>query len=71
MKLKEYAMYIAKLAKKHPNATMVFSCDEEGNQYSPVQFNPTTGAYEFGGTGGEWTPNDGTKEFKVTAVCVN
>jgi len=67
MKLKEYAMYITKLVEKHPDATMVFSSDDEGNRFDEVRFNPTTGRF----VNGNWEPNDSTKEFKVNAVCVN
>lgn len=67
MKLKEYAMYIAKLVERHPDAIMVFSSDDEGNNYDEVRFNPTTGQF----SGREFIPNDGTKKFKVTAICVN
>jgi len=67
MKLKEYVVYIAKLVEKYPNATMVFSSDDEGNSFKEVRFNPTTGKWK----NGEWLPNDGTKKFKVNSICVN
>jgi len=67
MKLREYAIHIAKLVEKHPNATVVFSSDEEGNHFEEVRFNPTTGQFSTG----EFFPHDGTKTFKVDAICVN
>lgn len=66
MKLKEYAAKIAKLAKKYPTATVIYSSDDEGNEFAHVNFEPSAGNY-FGGN----RFGDFDKEGKINAVCVN
>ena len=60
MNVKEYAEIINELAKKHPDLPVVYSCDDEGNNFSFVVYSPSTGNYEI---------ECGRK--KVAAVCVN
>lgn len=46
MKLNEYADIINRLIKEgHGDAEMVYGCDEEGNEFKPVQFHPWFGAF--------------------------
>lgn len=71
MTLKEYAAKLAKLAKKYPNAKVVYAADDEGNYFREVNFTPSVG--NFGN--GEFINDDGTEEFsqefKVNSVCLN
>ena len=46
MKLKEYAKQINKLVKNHPNADVVYSIDDEGNNYRDVYYHPTYGDFD-------------------------
>ena len=77
MTLKEYALKLNEAAKKHPNALVIYSKDDEGNDYQQVHFAPTLGHFNDH----EWrSANDirdeeadtGTKlGLKINAVCVN
>ena len=42
MKLVDYAESIKRLAKKHPDATVVFASDEEGNSFHELNFHPSS-----------------------------
>ena len=48
MKLSEYAAAIAEVAKKYPDAKVVYSRDDEGNGYQEVYFTPTPGLFNDG-----------------------
>jgi hypothetical protein len=78
MKLKDYIVKLQKVADKHPNSTVVFAVDEEGNSFAEdgnsfaeVNFTPTLG--NFGD--GTFIADDGTFEFYeyggINAVCLN
>jgi len=71
MKLKDYIVKLQKLADKHPNSTVMFAVDDEGNSFAEVNFAPTLG--NFGGD--TFIAEDGTVEFTteygVNAVCLN
>lgn len=71
MKLKDYIVKLQKVADKHPNSTVVFAVDDEGNSFAEVNFTPTLG--NFGG--GTFIADDGTVEFDelcpINAVCLN
>ena len=62
MKLKDYAKKLAALAAKHPNANVVYSKDDEGNQFNEVIYEPTAGTFE---------DDNFEKSDKVNAVCIN
>lgn len=64
MKLKDYIKQLQVIAKTHPNATVVYSSDEEGNSYSEVVYSPTLGRFD-----GEREFDDATS-YK-NAVCIN
>jgi hypothetical protein len=64
MKLTEYIEQLQELAQKHPNATVIYSKDDEGNGYSPVHYSPSAGEFK-----GREFNNDASK--KVNAVCIN
>lgn len=71
MKLKDYIVKLQKVADKHPNSTVVFAVDEQGNSFAEVNFTPTLG--NFGGD--TFIADDGTVEFDelcpINAVCLN
>jgi len=70
MKLKDYIVKLQKVADKHPNSTVVFAVDDEGNSFAEVNFTPTLG--NFGD--GTFIADDGTFEFYeygINAVCLN
>lgn len=71
MKLKDYAKEIAELAAKYPEANMIYSKDDEGNCFFPLQFSPSAGRFErgFWETVGEL--ESGGKTAVINAVCVN
>jgi uncharacterized protein YpmB len=58
MKLKDYAAVIAKLAKKHPDLEVVYASDDEGNNFTYVNFEPAVNKVEIDGD-------------EVTVVTVN
>jgi hypothetical protein len=64
MKLINFAKIINELAKEHPNATVVYSCDEEGNRFSPSVYGPCAGNFSNGSF-------DTSEEAEVNAVCIN
>ncbi len=67
MKLSEYAKSINELVKKHPDAEVVYSIDEEGNVFKPVIYTPTAGTY----SNGEFSGEEDSEDRGVIAVCVN
>lgn len=40
MKLKEYIKKLQKVAETHPNVTVIYSKDDEGNQFSELNYPP-------------------------------
>lgn len=69
MKLKAYVKKLNKLAEKYPNAQVVFSSDDEGNNFQTVNYEPTLGFYESR----EFRSYDPDDEdcSTINAVCVN
>jgi hypothetical protein len=66
MKFKEYAHKINKLLKDKPETAeyeAVCASDDEGNNFGPVNFDPTVGRFE----------DDGFQDTTSTpnAVCIN
>jgi hypothetical protein len=45
MKLKEYIENLQKIADKHPNSDVVYSKDDEGNEYYKACHTPSLGYY--------------------------
>ena len=67
MRLVDYALLIVNLANKHPEATVIYSIDEEGNSFEPVQYGPSAGKYDKKNR--EFTHDDSNS--KANAVCIN
>jgi len=71
MKLKEYIKKLQKVAETHPNATVIYSKDDEGNQFSELNYSPSLGNF----WDDSFLSDDGTEEFKneyeINAVCLN
>jgi UDP-N-acetylglucosamine 2-epimerase len=66
MQLKEYIAHLQKIAKKYPDLEVVYSADDEGNNYGTVHYSPTIGEYNLGKFSTEVI---GDKE--PNAVCIN
>lgn len=64
MKLKAYAAKIQALAEKFPNARVIYSSDDEGNNFSEVAHEPTPGHFVK-------SDNEFQDCSPVNAVCVN
>jgi hypothetical protein len=65
MTLKEYSNKIRNLARKFPDAEVVYASDEEGNTFTKLYYEPTVGIFKDNGF-------YGTKDPKVVnAVCIN
>ena len=69
MKLKEYIEVLTDIERTHPNAKLIFSCDDEGNRFSEVHYQPALGYYD----GCDWETEGELEETgsKVNAVCIN
>jgi hypothetical protein len=78
MKLKEYIKGLKDIEKKHPDLEVVYSIDDEGNDYSKVYFSPTLGCFKEEGYGSEFLAEGEFDDWKdeqddlvVNAVCIN
>jgi len=69
MKLKEYAKKIATLARAFPNASVVYSIDDEGNDFREIQYQPSQGLFIKDGYNGEF--QEAENSSKVNAICIN
>ena len=69
MKLKDYAEKLSKLAERCPDVEVIYSGDDEGNDFQAVSYSPTLGFYEKG----EFRSYDPDNKDTVTinAVCLN
>jgi hypothetical protein len=67
MTIKQYIKQLQLIAKKYPDAELVYSVDEEGNAFDTVDFWPVPGHFDAG----EGAFNTDTEGKKVNAVCVN
>ena len=66
MTLKKYINDLQKWANEYPDLQVVYSCDEEGNRFSPVFYSPVVGEFKNG--------NEFDTEFsggKPNAICIN
>ena len=67
MKLKEYAKLINVLAEKYPDIDVVYSHDDEGNEFQMVNYQPGIGHFT--------DLNYGRGEFEqknpINAICIN
>lgn len=65
MKLLEYIEMLQDIAEEHGNIDVIYSSDDEGNEFSFVQYEPDVCEFD-----GECDAIfDG--EFDVNAVCIN
>lgn len=67
MTLENYIKVLTKLVQDNPNAgnyLVIYSADDEGNHFQPVQFHPTIGTYK-------WDGFDDSKSKDNNAVCIN
>ena len=46
MKIKQYIQSLMELARKHPNADVIYAKDSEGNDFNLIQYQPAYGEYE-------------------------
>lgn len=66
MTLKEYINNLQKIANEFPDLKVVYSCDEEGNKFSPVFYSPVVGEFKNGDEFNTEYSGD-----KPNAICVN
>ena len=65
MTLKEYIVKLQKLEKDYSDCEVIYSCDEEGNRFTPVYHDPSAGQFKAD----EFTsPSPKTKR---NAICIN
>ena len=67
MKLAEYILRLQELAQKHPNATVIYSKDDEGNGYSNVYYSPCLGNFKDG----QFNNDAALPSKQINAVCIN
>ena len=75
MKLKEYAKLINNIAKRYPNLEVIYSKDDEGNDFQEVVYEPSIGYFEEG----EYTEFDSIESDEqqflniknCNAICIN
>jgi len=48
MKIEQYKEFINKIAKEHPNVEVLYSIDDEGNDFRKVNFAPSYNTFEMG-----------------------
>jgi len=75
MTLQTYIKHLQKICDKYPKAKVVYSSDDEGNNFAPVEFPPQVGDFkddEFISEENfeEWEEDYGRK-CKVTAILIN
>lgn len=68
MNIKDFAANIQRLAKKYPDAIVVYSSDSEGNGFSEVDYGPTPGYFDPCSQQWDTEPVDGEG---IRAICVN
>jgi len=66
MKLKEYIANLQEICNKYPNLKVIYSSDEEGNNFDEVCYSPTIGKFK----NGEFENMEGEKT-KPNAVVIN
>jgi hypothetical protein len=75
MKLGDYILSLARIAKEHGNELLVvYAIDEEGNAFHPVHYTPSAGVYDASDHA-FWEVKyvEESKETKanVNCVCIN
>jgi len=68
MKISEMIKNLTKIKKEHGNLNLVYSIDDEGNEFKQICFTPTIGHYEDR----EFCPIDNKEDHdKINSCCVN
>lgn len=68
MKLKDYLKHLQELVEEHPEMLeydVVYSSDDEGNDFKEVIYLPSTGTFKDG----EWRHKEA--DVKPNAICIN
>mgnify|MGYP003150029770 CR=1 FL=1 len=65
MNLKNYIKKLKKLEKKHGDLIIIYSIDDEGNEFHPVIYNPGAGKYDI--ESGEYY----NSIKNCNAICIN
>ena len=71
MKLKEYAGYIATLAKKYPDLECVYTSDDEGNSYQKLNWAPEPCLFDFEGMFPVDEYKQSNKNKKPNVIIIN
>ena len=72
MNLAEYISNLNNIYNEYgPDLQVIFAIDDEGNDFKPINFEPTIGIYDDG----EFEPDDSVpllhKKEVINAICVN
>jgi hypothetical protein len=78
MKLKEYLENLNNFVKENPDALdleVIYSSDDEGNDFQAVHYTPQMGIFE-GGYRGEFISSEQLEDWdrskeEINAVCIN
>lgn len=46
MKLEKYIKHLQEIAKRYPDLDVIYSSDEEGNNFDIVEFKPSVGKFD-------------------------
>lgn len=76
MKLKEYAELINKIANRYPNLEVIYSKDDEGNDFQEVVYEPSIGYFEdneYSAFSNSVTTDENVilNEESCNAICIN
>ena len=76
MKLKEYAELINKIANRYPNLEVIYSKDDEGNDFQEVIYEPSIGYFEdneYSAFSNSITTDENVilNEESCNAICIN
>lgn len=67
IKLKDYIKRLNKLAEENPDAILIYSSDDEGNNYNEIHFEPEIIYYSKENN----EINDIEYDGYVKAICIN
>ena len=67
MKLKDFARLIGDMAEAHPDVDVVYSHDDEGNEFHKVHYEPALGQF----TGNAYGRGEFDNEGEINAICIN
>ena len=72
--LREYIAHLRKFTRKYGDLPVVYSRDDMGNRFQPVNFTPVLGYYDGWGEFQQYQPEDSNNECEkedINALCVN